>query len=222
MRQQVAVIGLGRFGSAVAEELVRLGHEVLGIDSNLQVVQRISTRLSHVVQADAIDQETLERLGVRDFDAAVVAVTENIETSILATLVLKRMGVKRVIAKARNDLHGEILTRVGADRVVFPERDTGLRLAHSWSSLDITDSLDIVEGYIVSRVLVPDELYGKTIGEVLGEGGRSPTLLLLARASRVTVYPSQQETLQRGDILVIAGQIEQIGDFFSRVAPDEG
>ncbi len=221
MRQQVAVIGLGRFGSAVAEELVHLGHEVLGIDSNLNVVQQMSTRLSHVVQADAIDEETLERLGVRDFDAAIVAVTTNIETSILGTLVLKRMGVKRVVAKARNDLHGEILTRVGADRVVFPERDTGYRLAHSWSSLDITDSLDIVEGYIVSRVLVPDELYGKTIGEVLGEGARNPTLLLLARAARVTVFPSVQERLQRGDILVVAGQIEQIGEFFARVAPDD-
>jgi trk system potassium uptake protein TrkA len=221
MKQQVAVIGLGRFGSAVAEELVRLGHEVLGIDSNLAVVQQLSTHLSHVVQADAVDEETLHRLGIRDFDAAIVAVTENLETSILATMVLKRMGVKRVVAKARNDLHGEILTRVGADRVVFPERDTGLRLAHSWSSLDITDSLDIVEGYIVSRVLVPDELYGKTIGEALGEGTRSPTLLLLARASRVTVYPSLQEKLQHGDVLVVAGQIDQIGDFFARVSPDQ-
>ena len=136
MKQQVAVIGLGRFGSAVAEELARFGHDVLGIDSDLSVVQRLSTRLSHVVQTDASDHQSLEQLGVAGFDSAVVGITGHIETSILVTLLLKRLGVERVIAKARNDLHGEILTRVGADRVIYPEHDTGLRLAHSWSSFD--------------------------------------------------------------------------------------
>ena len=216
MKQQIAVIGLGRFGAAVAEELVALGHEVLGVDSDLGVVQDMAPRLSHVVQADAVDQPTMERLGLAEFDAAIIAITEHLESSILATLIVKRLGVPRVVAKARNQIHGDILTRVGADRVIYPERDTGLRLAHSWSSSDITDSLDIIAGYAVSRVQVPPEIFGQTIGDaVVGHEGVS--LLLLARGSRVIVYPNLQERLQRGDVLVIAGQIDRIGDFFAEI-----
>lgn len=215
MKQQVAVIGLGRFGSAVAEELGRAGHDILGIDSDLAVVQRLATRLSHVVQTDAADEQALERLGLADFDSAVVGITGHIETSILVTLLLKRLGVERVIAKARNDLHGEILTRVGADRVIYPERDTGLRLAHSWSSFDITDSLDVVEDYTVSRVRVPQEIVGQELGDVIGSRSDGVTLLLLARGSRVILYPDRAERLQRHDVLVLAGELDEMERFFS-------
>ncbi|MEX2228136.1 MAG: TrkA family potassium uptake protein [Dehalococcoidia bacterium] len=217
MKQQIAVIGLGRFGSAVAEELAKSGHEVLGIDSDLAVVQALSTRLTHVVQADAADRETLERLGIADFDVAIIAVTEHLEASILATLEVKRLGVGTVIAKARNDTHGEILTRVGADRVVYPERDTGVRLAHGWSSLSITDSLDIVEGYTLSRVSVPAGLVGRTIREGIMDDAHGVALMLLARGTRVSVYPSPDERLQRGDVLVLAGQISDIERFFAHI-----
>lgn len=217
MKQQIAVIGLGRFGAAVAEELVKGGHDVLGIDSELSVVQAMSTRLTHVVQADAADRETLERLGIADFDVVIIGVTENLETSILATLEVKRLGVENVIAKARNDAHGEILTRVGADRVVYPERDTGVRLAHGWSSANITDSLDIVEGYTVSRVSVPAGLVGRTLRDAVTEEAHGVALLLLARGARVSVYPSPDEQLQRGDVLVLAGQISDIERFFARI-----
>jgi len=215
MKQQIAVMGLGRFGSAVAEELVKAGHDVLGIDSDLGVVQGLSAHLTHVVQADAADRETLERLGIGDFDVAIIAVTDNLETSILATLEAKRLGVATVIAKAKNDTHGEILQRVGADRVVYPERDTGVRLAHSWSSLNITDSLDVVEGYTVSRVAVPEELIGRSIGEVITNPAQGVTLLLQARGARVVVFPSSEERLQRGDILVLAGQLGELERFFA-------
>jgi trk system potassium uptake protein TrkA len=217
MKQQIAVIGLGRFGSAVAAELVKAGHDVLGIDSDLSVVQGLSTQLTHVVQADASDRETLERLGVADFDVVIIGVTENLETSILATLEVKRLGVPTVIAKARNDAHGEILLRVGADRVVYPERDTGVRLAHGWSSTSITDSLDIVEGYTVSRVSVPDGLVGRTIREAIIDDSHGVALMMHARGSRVSVYPSPDERLQRGDVLVLAGQISDIERFFAGI-----
>jgi len=214
-KQQVVVIGLGRFGSALAEELVREGHEVLGIDSDHSVVQQMATRLTHVVQVNATDEESLRRLGLADFDAAVVGLTDVLESRILVTLALKRLGVPRVISKARNEVHGEILTRVGADRVIYPERDTGLRLAHGWTSAEITDSLDIVEGYIVSRVEVPEELVGRTVGDALGERRQEVSLLALARGSRVTVYPASQQELQRHDVLVLAGAIEHVEAFFA-------
>ena len=212
MKQHVAVVGLGRFGSAVATELVRLGHEVLGIDSDINTVQALSGALSHVVQAEATDEESLAGLGVAEFDAAVVGITGDLETSILATLLLKRLGVKRVVVKARNATHGEILERVGADRVVYPERDTGLRVAHSWTSTDITDSLDVVEGYSVSRVAIPAALVGKTIQHAVLDREFNVSLLLLARGERVTVYPSPSETLRSGDI----ADMER---FFSSIRP---
>lgn len=217
MKQQVAVIGLGRFGSAVAEELVRMGHEVLGIDQDLDVVQRLSATLSHVVQAEGTDEETLERLGIPDFDAAIVGITENLETSILTTLLLKRLGVPRVVVKARNDIHGDILDKVGADRIVYPERDTGLRLAHSWTSADITDSLDVVEGYAISRVTVPGALVGKTIGESVTRSEFGVTLLLLARGNRVTTYPPNDVQLQQGDVLVMSGELAAMERFFASI-----
>lgn len=219
MTQQIAVVGLGRFGAAVAAELVRAGHDVLGIDTDLATVQRMSSVLTRVVQTDAVDEQAIADLGLADFDAAIIGITEDLETSILATLLLKRVGIPQLIAKARNELHGEILTRVGADRVIFPERDTGVRLAHSWSSMDITDSLDIVEGFTVSRVQVPEELVGSTIGEAMERSKDEVTLLLLARGARVTVYPSREEPLREGDVLVLAGQLDEMQRFFSATTP---
>ncbi len=217
MKEHVAVIGLGRFGSAVATELVRLGHEVLGIDADIATVQRLSTELSHVVQAEATDEESLARLGLAEFDAAVVGITGDLETSILATLSLKRLGVKRVVVKARNDTHGEILKRVGADRVVYPERDTGLRVAHAWSSTDITDSLDVVEGYSISKVVAPAELVGRTVQDAILDSEFNVTLLLLTRGDRVTVYPSPSEQFRAGDVLVMSGAIGDMERFFTSV-----
>ncbi|MDA0271065.1 MAG: TrkA family potassium uptake protein [Chloroflexi bacterium] len=217
MKQQVVVIGLGRFGSAVATELVRLGHEVLGIDTNMDTVQAMANSLSSVVQAEGTDEETLARLGIAEFDVGVVGISSDLETSILTTLLLKRLGVKRVIVKARNDTHGEILDRVGADRVVYPERDTGLRLAHSWTSFDVTDSLDVVEGYAVSRVTVPPELVGQTVKRAVLDRNFQVTLLLLARGERVTVYPSGSEVIREDDILVIGGELPEMERFFAAI-----
>ena len=217
MKEHVAVLGLGRFGSAVATELVNIGHEDLGIDGDIATVQRLSSQLTHVVQANVTDEEALTRLGLSEFDAAVVGITGDLETSILATLLLKRLGVKRVIVKARNATHGEILTRVGADRVVYPERDTGVRVAHSWSSIDITDSLDVIEGYSISKLAVPTELVGKTVQQAILDGEFNVTLLLLSRGDRVTVYPSPSDVLRKGDLLVMSGAIGDMERFFSSV-----
>jgi trk system potassium uptake protein TrkA len=216
VRQQIAVIGLGRFGSALALELARAGNDVLGVDADMQVVQRLSSHLGHVVQADVTDESVLESLGVSQFDAAVIGITSHLETSILTTMLLKRMGVPRVVAKAQNELHGEILKRIGADHVVYPERDTGVRLAHAWASTDITDILDVVEGYGVSRILVPPAMVGRTLGETSQERPRSITVFLLARGRKVTVFPTQDERLQEGDVLVLAGEIEDIETFLGR------
>ena len=216
MGQQVVVIGLGRFGSALAEELVRAGHEVMGVDTDHAVVQRMAPLLTHVVQIDVMDETVVESLGLSQFDAGVVGISEHIEASILTTLLLKRAGVRRVIAKANNALHGDILLRVGADRVVFPERDTGQRLAHSWGSAEILDSLDVMPGYIVTRVGVPPAAVGQTIEQYMGADSSSLTLFVIARRGRVTVHPTSAEVLRDGDTLVLSGTIADVERFFER------
>ena len=216
MGQQVAVIGLGRFGASLARELTRAGHEVLGVDLDMAVVQRLSSELAHVVQADVTDETALGSLGIANFDAAVVGISEQIESSILTTMSLKRLGVPRVVAKAASELHGEILRRIGADMVVYPERDTGARLARAWSSADITDVLDVVEGYGVSRVRVPAGMVGLSIGEVKRGAPNSISLFLLARGRRVTAFPTADERLGDGDVLVIAGGTADLVEFLGR------
>ncbi len=216
MGQHVAVIGLGRFGSSFARELTRAGHEVLGVDVDMAVVQRMSAELAHVVQANVMDETTLASLGVANFDAAVVGISEHVESSILTTMMLKRLGVSRVIAKAASELHGDILQRVGADLVVYPERDTGIRLAQTWISTDITDVLDVVEGYGVSRVQVPPGMVGLTMGEVKRGAPGSLSFFLLARGRRVTAFPTADEHLGDGDVLVIAGETSDLAKFLAR------
>ena len=128
-KKSFLVIGLGRFGSSLAMALADAGHEVLAVDTDMEVVQRLSNRLTHAVAMDAANEQALETLGVRNFDAAIVAMGADFEASILLTLMLKRLGVRFVVAKARTEQQVEVLNRVGADRVVHPERDAGLRLA---------------------------------------------------------------------------------------------
>ena len=129
-KKQYAVIGMGRFGSSIAKALAEMGFEVLAVDSNEQRIQEISSIVTHAVTADATDEEALRAIGVRNFDVAVVAIGDDIQASILTTLILKDLGMPNLIVKAQSDLHGKVLSKIGADRVVFPERDMGLRVAH--------------------------------------------------------------------------------------------
>jgi trk system potassium uptake protein TrkA len=205
LKRQVVVIGLGRFGSAVAATLSRMGNDVLGIDSDMESVQRLASQLAQAVQADATEQETLESLGLRDFDTGVVGIGENLEASILATLNLRRLGVRHIISKARTEQHGEILLRVGADRVVFPEWDTGVRLAESGLLDAITASFDVVEGFSVARVVVPSSMDGRTLLECGLAGDKLVTALLRASGQDVEMGPAEDQRLQTGDVLVVAG-----------------
>jgi trk system potassium uptake protein TrkA len=215
MKQQVVVIGLGRFGAAVAITMTELGHEVLGIDSDLENVQRLASKLSHVVQADATEQETLERLGLKDFDTAVVAIGENLEASILATLNLRLLGMRHIISKARTQPHGEILRRVGAHRVVFPEWDTGKSLAQAGLIDSITDSFEVTDSFLVVRVVAPQRFDGQRLGEC-GLGQADPLSVLVRWRSEVLeVTPEDDVTLSAGDVLVVAGRREQILKAFS-------
>src|SRR6478735_3493126 len=144
---------MGRFGSAVAKTLSQLGFEVLAIDQNEETIQDVSAYVTHAVQADSTDEEALRALGIRNFDVVVVAIGEDIQSSILTTLILKDLGVPAIIVKAKNELHGKVLNKIGADKVIFPERDMGLRVAHHLVSPNILDYIDLSDDYSIMEML---------------------------------------------------------------------
>jgi trk system potassium uptake protein TrkA len=160
--KEFLVIGLGRFGGGLAETLVELGHEVLGVDSEPKLVQSYSGRLTHVVEADSTDIEALRQLGAADFGTAVVAIGTEIEASILTTAALTDLKIPRVVAKAISAPHGKILERVGADRVVFPEHDMGVRVGHSLAGKMI-DYFQLDPGFALVETTAPKEIVGKTL-----------------------------------------------------------
>jgi trk system potassium uptake protein TrkA len=209
-RHSVAVLGLGRFGQSVARELTRLGHDVLALDRSERIVQSVADDVTHAVQADITDEDALRELGVGDFDTAIVGVSTNLEASILTTVLLKRLGVRRIVAKAGNELHGSILQQVGASRVVYPERETGLRVAHSFAAPGVHDYLDVAPGYGFARVGAAEALTGKTLSELDLPGKLGVTAVALHRGGTVTLNPHPSERLRAGDELIVAGLDEDL------------
>jgi len=208
--EEVVVIGLGRFGSSVARELERLGHQVLAIDRSEQQVNDIASDVTHALQLDAAEEDALRSAGVADFNAAIVAISSDAEPSIFATMVLKRLGVRNVIAKAGSVLHGEILARVGADRVVFPERETGLRLAHSFNVPNVIDYLDVAPSFGIEKIRPPKSFIGKSLGDLDLKGRMSLTPIALRRGKQVFVNPARDERIAEGDELILIGQDQNL------------
>jgi len=150
--KQFAVIGLGRFGASLARALAEAGNDVLGVDLLEDRIRPLANVLTHVVQADVTDEEVLRSLGIRNFDVCVVTISSNIQSSILATLMIKEQGVPLVVAKARDDQHGKVLQKIGADRIVFPERDMGIRLAHNLTSGSVLDYIELSPDNSIAEV----------------------------------------------------------------------
>jgi trk system potassium uptake protein TrkA len=209
-KEQVMVIGLGRFGSAVARELERLGHQVLAIDRGEQQVNDISSDVTHALQLDAADEDALRSAGAGDFQTAIVAISTDAEPSIFATMVLKRLGVRTVIAKAGSQLHAEILSRVGADRVVLPERETGLRLAHSFNVPNVIDYLDVAPNFGIEKIRPPASFIGKSLGDLDLKTRLGLTPIALRRGQQVFVNPARDERVAEGDELILIGRDDKL------------
>ena len=208
--EQVMVIGIGRFGSAVARELERLGHQVLAVDRDEQRVTDIAPDVTHALQLDASDEDALRAAGAGDFSTAIVAISSDAEPSIFATMVLKRLGVRTVIAKAGSVLHGEILARVGADRVVNPERETGIGLAHSFNVPNVIDYLDVAPSFGIEKLNPPASFVGRTLGELDLKGRLGLTPVALRRGREVFVNPATTERIVEGDELILIGRDEKL------------
>ncbi|TYP49815.1 potassium channel family protein [Thermosediminibacter litoriperuensis] len=208
--KQFVVIGLGRFGSSVAKTLYKLGYDVLGIDSNEEIVQSLVDSITHAVQADATDENTLKALGVRNFDVGIVSIGDDIQASILVTLILKELGLKYVVAKAQNDLHGKVLYKIGADRVVFPERDMGIRVAHNLVSSNILDYIELSPDFSIVEIQALPEWYDKTLRELDMRGRHGLNVMAIKRDEDVIVSPGAEDFIKKGDILVVVGHNKDI------------
>ncbi|GAW92289.1 potassium channel family protein [Calderihabitans maritimus] len=208
MKKSFVVIGLGRFGSSLAKTLSQMGHEVLAVDVSEERVQNISEYVTHAVQIDAMDEEALKTLGVRNFDAVVVAIGQDVQASILVTLILKELGVQRVVAKALNEMHGKVLERVGADQVVYPERDMGIRLAHNLIATNVLDYIELAPDYSIVEVACPAEFHGKTLGELNLRARYGVTVIVVKKGNEVLAAPGADVRVYDGDVLVVIGSKE--------------
>lgn len=202
--KEFAVIGLGRFGRSVALSLASLGENVLGVDINETQVNRVAHELTKVVQADATDEEVLRTLGLRNFDVVIVAVGA-LEPSILITLALKEMGAKYVIAKASSDAHAKVLQKIGADRIVFPEKEMGTRVAYNLASSNILDVIELSPEYSVIEVTADGELVGRTLRNMDLRNKYGVNVLAIKRGNAVNLSPKAEDRIEKGDILVLIG-----------------
>lgn len=228
--KQFVVIGAGKFGASVAVTLSQKGHSVLLIDNNLERVQELSDIVTKAVQLDAIDEKSIRTLGLQNFDVAIVAIgRQSLEDSVLVTMMLKEMGVGTVIAKATNEAHGRILTRVGADKVVFPERDMGIRLANSLTTTSLMDHLDIAPGYSVAEIKPSRELIGKAIKEsdikskhgiqIIAVKSIQPNIDEKGESvieEKINILPDASTVIEKDDVLLVLGKDEDL-DKFQRI-----
>ena len=219
MKRHIVVIGLGRFGSAVATTLYQHGHTVLGIDANRDHVEQISDAISHAVVADASDEAALRDLGIDGYDVGIVAIASNLEASVMATLLLKRFGVAHIIGKATSHLHAEILWRIGANRVIFPEREMGIQVAHTFGAPQLEDYLEVSVDYGLSRLSLPTEFVGQTIADLDLRARFGLTVMLIRRKSEILLHPARSERLQAGDQIVVAGRVEALEKLSASLPP---
>jgi trk system potassium uptake protein len=211
-RDIVLVVGLGRFGGAVAESLTHLGHEVLAIDEDAETVQRWSERLTHVAQADSTRSEALRQLGVGDISRAVVAIGSDVEASVLTVLALEEVGVRDIWAKAVSAKHGQILERVGAQHVVYPEAAMGERVAHLVTGRMI-DFIEFDDGFAIAKTTAPSEAWDKTLSESDLRQKYGITVVGLKRRHADFTYAQADTFVESGDILIVSGPTRLVEKF---------
>ena len=207
--QLFAVLGLGRFGSSVALTLARMGHEVIAVDVSEEKVQAVASVVTHAAQADTTDEVAMRALGMRNVDVAVVSIGD-LEASVLTTLVLRSQGVKSIVAKAVSDAHGRVLDKVGADKVVYPERDMGFRVAHNLVSGNFIDYLELVPGYSIVELMAPASFFSRTLRQLDLRARLGVSIIAIRRGEDIEVGPGADDKIQEGDILVAMGRDDML------------
>jgi trk system potassium uptake protein TrkA len=208
--KQYIVIGCGRFGTSVATTMHLLGHQVMAIDKCEELVQNIADKVTHAAIVDVTDEGALRALGLSNFDVAIIAIGSDIRSSIMATLIAKEMGVEQIVCKAKDELQAKVLYKIGADRVVFPERDMGVRVAHNLVSDNILDHIELDPDYSIIEIVTPLNWVGKSLIELDLRAKYEITVLAIKTSRGISVTPDPKEVLKAGGILVVIGQNSKI------------
>lgn len=208
--KQFLVLGLGRFGTSVARALCELGQEVLAVDTNEDLVEAIAPHVTQAMQMDATDEEALSSLDVQSFDAAIVSIGQNTRDSILVSVLLKELGIPYLIAKANDELHAKVLRKIGADRVVFPERDMGSRLARSLLTPHVLELMELSGDYQIIEIRVPSKWVGNSILELNVRRRYGLNILAVHRGEHFMVSPAPDMPFEREDIVLVMGRKEDV------------
>ena len=209
-KKQFIVVGLGRFGRAIAETLCQDGSEVLGVDRRMDVVEGLRDTLTHTVQMDAMDQDALSALGIPDFDVAFVTMGSDIRASGTIVMSLKELGAKQVIAKAQDEFHGRMLEKLGADRILFPERDMGRRVAHTLTSGDIIDFLELSNEYSMAEIRPKPEWVGNTLMGLNMRGRLGINVVAIRTGETLNAMPKPDTALGEDDVLLVVVKDETL------------
>lgn len=211
--KEFAVIGLGRFGASICRELYQLGMEVMAIDIDEDRVNEFSKIASHAVIADSTDEIAMKSLGIRNFDHVVVAIGDNIQASILTTLILKELGVINITVKAQNDYHEKVLRKIGADHIVHPERDMGKRIANNISSRSVLDYLELSDELRIVEIVASKKINGHTLQNLNIRAKFGLNIVAIKRHESVMVSPRATDEIREGDVLIVIGGDEEVDQF---------
>ncbi len=210
MKNQFVILGAGRFGSSVAIKLMDLGQEVMVVDSSEDTIQSIADKVTYAVQADVTDENAIRSLGIRNFDTAVVTIGSNIQASILATLMVKELGIKRVVAKAQTEMHAKVLYKIGADRVVFPEREMGIRVAKNLTSSNVMDFIELAPEYSIVEISPLSEWIGKSIIELDLRAKHGLNIMAIRKGPDINISVMPTNVIESGDVLIVIGHNEAL------------
>lgn len=210
--KQYIVIGCGRFGSSVAKKMCQLGNEVMVIDKDEDSIENIAEQVTHTAIVDVTEERDLKSIGLGNFDVVIVAISSDIRASIMVTIMAKEMGVPKIVCKAKDELQAKVLYKIGADKVVFPERDMGIRLAYNLASENILDQINLDPEYSIMEIVTPQNWVGKTIIELNLRAKYDITVLAVKTQSGLKVMPSPNYKMQEKNILIIIGNTDKISD----------
>jgi len=212
MAKEFLIIGAGRFGLSVARTLYSQGHDVMVVDKNEALIQQISGEITNVVKADATSEASIKALGIEDFDAVVIAIGDDVQASIMAAILVVEMGAKKTLAKAQNETQGKVLTKIGINKVVFPERDMGQKLAHSLIAPTIIDMIELSDYYSVVEVSAPEEMIGQSLLKLNLRARYGVSVIALRRnnGGQTIISPVAEDLIQADDIIVAIGENKQL------------
>ena len=208
--KQFLVLGLGRFGTSLAKTLCELGQEVLAVDSDEELVSDIAPHVTQAIQLDATDEEALASLEVQSFDVAIVSIGQNTRDSILVSVLLKELGIPYLVAKANDELHAKVLRKIGVDRVVFPERDMGARLARNLLTPNVLELMELTGDYQIIEIRVPARWVENSIIDLNVRRHYGLNILAIHRGNRFLVSPAPDLRFEAGDTVLVMGSKEDI------------